>query len=276
LIDPIEALLGETMTDHHAKSKSHIPLALLFTDADEQILFVNDELLKIIDCPEAGAVVGEPFHQALGVDHKLVSQLMQDINQIGYVHDWPLELHPTTRSPLEVLCTGVAAYDDRGGFIGADITLRDPVLAGVPETPFTHHKDALHARIKQIQSEVETLEDRSSLQLYFMAQAYALEILLARMGGPRVCRTLDGIANRIIDKRSWPIRVKDGAFTFEKPDLPPDVYATLLVGIAHYAADVIGARMVAAEIQAVDEQMDPHLRDVARQAGLQGFFDDYL
>jgi hypothetical protein len=245
-------------------------LALMFTDAQGQVVFVDNNFLSLMKCPEAGVVVGEPLHRALRADSKVISQLLKDVSISGYVHDREIEVLPWSGDPVTVRCTGVATFDDREGFIGADFTLRDAALAKSDAPQPTHHRDALTTRIKQVHAEATSLESKILLQLYFSTQVSALEILLARLAGPRILHTLESKLNHASELQG--VYIKDGHLTFESKDIPADVYYALLNEVIKYSSGVIGRRMVSHELQIVDEQMDAESRRMAEQAGLRQLF----
>lgn len=251
------------------------PLGLVFTDARGQVVFVDYYFLHLVRCDDADKLIGSPLQAALGIEPLVAKQLLKKITQAGFVHEFPLTLKPGDQEPLEVLCTGVATFDDRDGFIGTDITLYDPALAGIPETQFTQHRQVLGTRIQQIQAEVEVLETQTQVQLYVQAQIGGLQILLARMGGPRIRDTLDTILSKMIAQQRWPIQMRDGALVFGNQELEAALYSALMAEVVHYSANVIGHRMVVQEMRAADGQMDKEVIGAVEPLGLRRFLDSH-
>ncbi len=248
-------------------------LALVFTDARGRVVFVDNNFLDLLNLSQPGTIVNQPLHQILHVDRAIITQLINDVAQTGYVHQRPLTLKVPEGSTLPILCTAVATRDSEGNFIGADLTLCCDDESTTPETPM-FHADVLYTRVKQIQSEAETLktlEEQARLQLYFTAQVNALQVLLGRMGGPRVQGTMEEIVNQTAKKNAWPIHINGGHFTADLKDEYAAVYLALLTEVIDYAASVIGRRAVQGEMQAVEEQMDTRSLQVADDCGLRSF-----
>jgi len=170
---------------------------------------------------------------------------------------------------MRVLCTGVATYDDRNSFIGADLTLRSSSSAAIIHQPLTH-ADSLSTHIQQVQAQAESLESEALLQVYVTAQLGALDILLARMGGPRVRKTLTTVAHKKAEQLGLPLCMADGIvkLTCRTREQDSSDCMALLQEVTNYAASVIGRRMVVDELRAVDGQMDVRTQDVADHAGL--------
>jgi len=259
-------VLGEARKTQESPSL----LALLFTDGDGRIVFVDSNFLKMMDYSEAGLAVGEPLYKILGIERQICSKMMQTVAQNGFVHNWPLELQSSTGKPTAVTCTGIATYDERHTFIGMDMTIRVQTSTEPPNALPPHHRAVLNTRIRQIQTEVRSHEDRA-LKTYTVAQIGAVEILLARMAGPRINQTLEQSLNKLAAQRASGFHIQNGHVVFDEAVLDPNIYLTLLKEVHRYAVGIVGRRMVISEMQAVDEQVDEHSREIADQAGLREF-----
>ncbi len=246
--------------------RSHIILALLFTDAQGVVIFADGHFLRLFNYTEAGMVVGEPLHQVLHIESQTAAQLLRTIAQTGYIIDMPLSAQSKSGDAMQVLCAGVATYDDRNNFIGADLTLRPSTSAALASHPLTH-QDSLSTHIQQVQAQAEALETHDLLKIYLTTQLSALDILLARMGGPRVRKTLNGVALKKAEQLGLPLRMADGDIHIDCGAAETNCTA-LLQEVANYASSIIGRRMVIDEMRAVDGHMDAHIRDIADHTGL--------
>jgi hypothetical protein len=236
-------------------------------------VFVDNKFLSLVGQSEARKLVGQPLDTIIQVAHEMISSLMQDIARAGYVHERPLVVTRGNGEQIETLCTGVASYDDRKSFIGADLTLRDPGQVS-PRQIATHH-DVLGARILQIEAEADTqaAQDEILGQLYFTALITTVEVLLGRMGGPRIQETLENIVNQGADLGRWPIQIKGGHFVISTSGVPPEAYHILLQGVVDYGRNIVGARLLSWEMRALDDQMKPETRDIAAAMGLRDWLD---
>jgi hypothetical protein len=275
------------------------PLALLFTDARGRIVFVDNNFLEMLNYPSATSLVGIPLHKVAGIDANALSALMQDVARTGYVHERPLALNGPDGVAIQVLCSSVATYNPEGEFIGVDMTFNDAADATLEEDTAPVHGDVLQSRILQIHTEAEARaqaqadeataharlqadealaraanqasqraqEERIFKQLYFTAQVNALQVLLARLGGPRVHATLEDRLNKSAAKNRWPIRILGGQITIGD-DMPVEGYQALLGSVVDYGANVAGRDWMLQEIHTVDTRMDARTCEIADQAGL--------
>jgi hypothetical protein len=243
-------------------------LGLVFTDARGRIVFVDNRFLNLVGELEAGALVGKPLNAVIHVANEAIRALIQDIAHSGYVHERQLTIVRGDGAPVETICTGVATYDDRKAFIGADLTLRDPSQAS-PNEPATH-SDVLGARIQQIEAEADAQAAQYEIlaQLYFTSLVSSIQVLLGRMGGPRVQATVEDIVNQRSAKGGWSIGLKGGHFIIVASGVPVEAYHTLLDEVLDYGRNVIGGKMLAYEMRAVDEHMKPETQTIADQYGL--------
>ncbi len=242
---------------------STIPLGLIFTDVKGQVVFVDYYFLHLVRCRNADQVIGSPLHETLGINAQLSRQFLKAITRDGFVHQLPLDIQSATGELIPVLCAGVATYDDRDTLIGIDISLFDPADAELPGTLMTHHQEVIGSHIQGMY-----LPAQSYAQIYVRAQIGGLQILLARMGGPRIRETLNVLLDKLINRHGWPMRIEAGQVAFDDDELDPTIYLTLMTEVARYATNVIGRRMVMQELQTVDGQMDQAAIEAVHPLGL--------
>lgn len=243
-------------------------LGLIFTDARGRIVFVDNKFLALVGQQEAQKLVGEPLNNVISVPHEAVSGLMHDVARAGYIHERRLVIMRGDGALVEALCSGVASYDDRKAFIGADLTLRDPRHATARQAA-THH-DVLGARIQQIEAEADAQATQHEVlaQLYFTALISTISVLLGRMGGPRIQSYIEDFINQASASKDWPIQVKGGHFVISTSGAPAEGYRALLMGVIEYGTAIIGRRLLTQEMRALDAQMKPETREVASAMGL--------
>lgn len=248
-------------------------ICLVFTDTAGRVVFVDSNFLALIRQPDAGYLVGEPLHTVLGVPQALVRGLMKTIGSVGFVHEAMMTIKDASGQTVEVACSGVAGYDERGNPIGVDFTLRD-ILITPPAEPLVSHQDVVSSRIKQIEQEViasAEQERQAFAQWYFTAQADALQVLLARMGGPHVRRSIEAEINQMAAENRWAVQLSSGHFMIGPGGAPDEAYRALLTRLIDYSVGLIGQRMVVKEMKIVDGQMSPHAQQIAGEAGLRHF-----
>ena len=240
-----------------SKEAQYTPHALLFTNFQRQVIFVNSELIHLLKRSEteARSLVGRPLEQVLGIDVEPARQLMQDVAKIGRIYSRPLTLQSANGSPVEVYCTVEATYNEKGECIGADLSLRPSAL------------------MKEKDLTVSTAQDydssqRSFLPLYIASQLEALRVLLIRVGGPRLGKTLEKILNETSERNVWPVRFSEGRLQGASATIEPTVYHALLVKAIYYAVSVVGPGIVEKQLKAGEDQMGPKAIAIANQIGL--------
>jgi serine/threonine-protein kinase len=241
-----------------AKEPQHTPHALLFTDVQGQVIFVNGHLLRLVGRAEADirSVIGKPLYDVLGISSDAARSLIQDVSRIGRLYNRSLTLQGRAGPPFPVLCTAEATYDEKGECIGADLSLRIAAETGAAAAEWSETPDRLDTG------------ERTYLQLYFTSQVDALRVLVLRVGGPRLGQTLDRILSETAARNAWPVNVGDGRVEVETAKADPHVYHGLLAKAVAYAVKVIGKKMVKRQMELVDEQMGQRSVDLARKLGL--------
>jgi hypothetical protein len=246
-------------------------LCLVFTDARGRIVFVDNNFLDLLGQNDATSLVGEPLYKILNVAPQKITELIAAIAQTGYIRDRSIEIQALDELLLRVACTGVATYDDQGAFVGADLTLYNDTQLMPSDVQFVDHGDILSARIKEIQDETEKQwqeEEHLSSLSYFTAQVMAIQVLLGRMGGPRVREMVEILVNQTANQHGWRVQLRGGHITVEEKAIPLDAYAVLMEQVIDYGTSIIGEQAILHEMQEVDIQMTAHEREVAGQAGL--------
>src|SRR5689334_17231775 len=94
-----------------------VALAMLFTNAMGQVVFVDRAFLTMMRYDDAGMVAGEPLHKVLGLDQKNALQLLDTLRRQGQVRDWELDFAQAGMS-VRLSLAGVATRDEGGNFIG--------------------------------------------------------------------------------------------------------------------------------------------------------------
>jgi hypothetical protein len=249
-------------------SEAPVPsLAMLFTDALGQVVFVDHTFLRLMNLAEAGSVAGEPLHKALGMEQKAARQLLEDLRAAGHIQDRQLELQSVKGRTMKVVFTGVATYDESGTFLGADLTLRD-LKRATNEIKMVERGDVIKTRVQQLLDDDAPVAAIDYVELYFKTQMEALHVLLVRLMGLWVRDQLDAVINEQAEQHGWGVRFRDGLFCMVFREDETEMYRILLGTAADYAVSLIGARIVAREMQTVDANMDSRAFEAAFNAGV--------
>ncbi len=256
-------------------SESPSAAALLFTDAAGRVVFVDSNFLRIFGYTDFGEIVGEPLSHVLGIGHRDAQELMHELARTGRIHERRLNLTDRRGHVQVMTCAGVATYDERGEFIGADLTFTSAAEAAVHEQAARHHFDTLNRHIRQTYDELGSGAvpdiDRESqlLTLYLKSHLDALTVLLSRLAGYRVCDTLARIFGDTVRKHGWPLMLRGSMISLLPGTIPPrEAYRELLAALIGYAGGVVGRRRVVTELAAVHRHTDPQVQMLADACGL--------
>ena len=241
-----------------AKEPQHTPHALLFIDMQGQVIFVNQSLLRLIEKRESEvrSVIGRPLNEVLGFEAAQTRALIQDVSRIGRVYDRPLRLPCSNGTHEQLLLTAEATYDEKGVCVGADLSLRSVSEGG-----------AQGAFLSSGSASLDTGE-RIYLQLYFSSQFDALRVLLVRLGGARLGKTLDRIVNETSARSGWPVQINEGRLEIDALRVEPHVFQGLLAKTVAYVVTVIGPAMVRRQMQSVEDQLGERSVQLANQLGM--------
>lgn len=266
LANAIIQALGGTVVGETQEVVTAIPPSLLMTNMLGQVIFVDNTCLKLLKRhhAEARTIIGKPLHEVLGLDRKVADQIIKDVSKGTRVMEQPITIIDSQRNSLSVLCTAAATQDDKGTFVGADISLQ--VLRESAEE---------FAEFKTISERLDTIEE-SFLQTYFTAQLEAIRHLLLQMAGKRVAANLEKIINETSQRNVWPVSMHDGQIDVQLRSTDSDIYRALLAKAVTYAASVMGSKLVAKEMTAVDNKMDARVLGLIKQLGLQDLLKELL
>jgi hypothetical protein len=247
--------------------------AVMFTNNLGQVIFVDQAFLDLMQYPEAGVVTGEPLFKALRLAPQSSKGLLDAVRQHGAVHDKFLDIESPKGEVLRISVNAIASLDERGNFIGADLTLRKrlEISTKEPETRPDLVEPQSKASViptRELIAEPTFADDSQFLQLYFTTQMKAVYVLYQRAIGLMARDHLDKIINQTAQKNAWKVQVKSGLFTSDLSGSAPEVYSVLLREVLAYGVRMMGEPLVTREIDKVDQQMHEGVRIMARQAGL--------
>lgn len=239
------------------------PAALLMTNMIGQVIFLDQPCLRLLRRrqSDARAIIGRALHEVLGINREQTEALMQQIGKSGQVKEHTLEMKDSTGTAITVWCSATATRDDKGSFVGADITLR-PV----------EHVILVQSDSNPRHQAMDTAEE-NVLQTYFIRQMSALRTSLVQMGGPRIGRNLDRIINETAQRNVWAVTISDGQISVDMNQANVDMYRALLAKGIAYGVVLVGKKMVLKGMQAVDKQMDEAMLQFVKDLRLYELFD---
>lgn len=254
---------GATTTQRERQSAS-TPVdnlaALLMTNMLGQVIFLDQPCLQLLKRHhnEARTIIGKPLHEVLGIPQKTAEQIVKDVSKSGKVEITRIEVKDTQDTTLAVAVNAVATYDDKRSFVGMDLTLTPIVTPSQVE---------LIIEFPTVETKLDSTEE-TFLQTYFTAQVETLRSLLVQLGGNRLGRNLEAIINETAQRNVWPVSMQDARVQVQLKNTEADIYRALLAKAVAYAVSVVGQRIVAKEMQVVDDRMDPRIVQFVKELGL--------
>ncbi|MFN8372779.1 MAG: protein kinase [Anaerolineae bacterium] len=262
--DMAKALSSALKSDTQEARGVAQPDALLMTNMLGQVIFVDQTCLKLLKrhYAEARTIIGKPITEVLGISAKESEQLLKEVSKSGRLDKRPLELKDGKGALVQVLCTIVATRDDKGGFVGADISMR-PVA------------DQVRSDFITVDKRLDTQEE-TYYQTYFQIQIKTLWDLAIQLGGRKLGANLDRIINETAQRNVWAISLQDGQAKVDQRSAAADVYRALLAKAVAYVVSIVGKKAVAKGMQSVDERTDPRILAQVGELRASQLFKDLL
>jgi hypothetical protein len=238
--------------------------ALMMTNMLGQVIFVDQTCLKLLKRHYADArhIIGKSMTEVLGLPPKDIEQLLKEVSKAGRLEKVPLTIKDSKGAGVQVLCTIVATRDDKGAFVGADLTLH-PIA------------DSNRSDFITVEQHLGT-KDESYYQTYFHTQLKALWELAVQLGGRKLGANLDRIINETAERNVWAISLKDGDAKIELRAAHADVYRALLAKAVAYVVGIVGKKAVAREMQRIDDRIDPRIMEQVSELRALQLFKDLL
>ena len=249
------------------ESSEPVP-ALMMTNMVGGVIFVDGQCLKLLrrHHNEARHIIGQPLTRVLGLNDGEAQNLIDQIANQGTVDNRQIEITDSKGNKVPVIFSAVATLDDKGGFIGADISL-EPVR----QAPTINEVDTFHTAEQHLNTREETI-----VQEYFTAHVDGLYDLMLEWAGKRVARNLENILNETSQRNVWAVKMTDGHITQELRHSDLDIYRALMAKAVTYAASVIGNKVVRKKVSAINKRMDKQAFEFAKRLGLHDVFEELI
>lgn len=242
--------------------------ALLMTNMAGQVIFVDQAALKMLKRHhnEARTIIGRTLSDVLGIPTTTANQLIADIAKAGRVDARRLEAHDATGTTFAVSCTAIATRDDKGAFVGADITLQQVMDIHIGSRPddFDTAEQFLNTR------------EETYLQTYFAAQMEQLWESLIQWGGKRLGANLENIVNETAQRNNWPVKMSNGSVNVELRSTDADIYRALMAKALVYGVSLVGKKVIVKSVQSADKKMDANVLSLVSELRINELFDEIL
>jgi len=265
-----------TMDPHVSSNDATSGTSFLFTDARGRIVFIDDMLIKLLGYSHPSLVTGKPLH-LLVTPMERAANLIDEIGSAGRVYNYEITLIDAREQNIDVRLSAVAARNQDGEFIGADVKIRVAQKTDDQQQAPASHDAAMASSIQKPGDEPAVAKPKNEraayLLLYFIAQIRTLYVLLARMGGPRIVTALEAVLGKLIAQKKWPMTILSGHVTTDDSEIPEEAYVELLRMVISFGTNIVGRAALVREMQIVDGNISNRAREIAEEGGLRQFLD---
>jgi serine/threonine-protein kinase len=260
------ALTGKDSSEYGAVG-GESPHAFLITNMLGQVIFVDGQGLKMLKRhhSEARTIIGKQLADVLGSDPGYTNEIVNELAKEGEIVDRELFIADAKGKEFAVMFSAVATTDDKGSFVGADVTLRKVVTFAVADSD----SDSFHTAEQHLNTREELV-----LQTYFATHIEAIYKMMTQWMGKRSSANLERIINETAERNVWAVKMIDGHVTVQFDRADSDIYRALMAKGVTYAISVIGKKSVRSQIESTDKKMDSDILEFANALGLRDVFDD--
>ena len=237
--------------------------AILMTDDMGKVVFVDSHFLALMGYEEAGVVIGEPLHRALGSASNVINQLIDELREAGQIFDRPLQLQDMDGHAVQVRFAAHSTYDHRGLFIGADLSL-----------------EAVMDEIEPIPTKIRLAKiDTHLLEAYFAPHIQSVSEYVIMLGGKSVRTAVEKLINDTGWQNGWPVRWQGNRIISElpaseaSPQRQMEIYTALMTKLMLYATRITGKQQITKRIQKLEKKLN---NDALAQADKVGYRQSVL
>jgi hypothetical protein len=250
--------------DAFNRAKPLVPLGILYTDPQGEIVFANRNSLVLVRYAQDEPAIGSTLHQVLGLERHEVEGLLA-VSKPGERAGLILMVDAGDAPARFVLCSSKPAFEYRGNFIGTNITLSALEEVHVREAGLVEETGL--DELIETAAEEEAPEE-NHLEAYFASVLEATQALLARLAGPAVREDLVRAVDALAAGNGWPVRVQEEQFAAGAPEAALDIYSALVQEALDYATAVVGRRVLAHAIEALHAGQGADVLEAADESGL--------
>ena len=263
-----DALVHKDKKATASSEKVEIQDALLMTNMLGQVIFVDGQCLKILKRHhnEVRHIIGKPLHEVLNIAPQLTKQFVEQLSNEGTIDEAELEITDANGKQVVIILSGAATKDDKGDFVGADVSIRIAVDAN----------NIISSGNFQTMGHLLDNRDEAVLHAFFSNHIDGFYDLMVNWAGNRAGRNLENIINETASRNLWAINMNDGHVTLELQSADIDVYKALIVKATDYAIKVIGKKAVKKRLDKTNKAMDEHMLRLVHELGLYDIFDGLL
>lgn len=146
----------------HSAFLDNVTDGVLFTNPNDEVIYVNPAFLRMVDAPSSGDVLSCALPDALWEVPEEKTGLFRDLHAGRYVREREWTWRGFRGRPLVVLCNASPILNDQGEYIGAALALRDITVRRALELELRQQNEAYAKLVKELQHNLEVLRETQS------------------------------------------------------------------------------------------------------------------
>lgn len=243
---------------------------MLFTNAEDTLISVSPNFLKLLGLPDDTTLIGEPVWVALQMPAEAFDNLRQTARKETVVKEWPHVLARQEGLPLNLTLSAVAAFSDRREFTGLNLLAR----VVVPEEDLSslelqaEQRDLAASILTQLG--MEKSAQQQELKAYFYAEFKALYNLMLDTSGPSFATTFLGILRLTSNQHNWNVEVagQEVLLPRGRQELSAEDLKTLLTALRDYAQKAAGPDLMRDTLRSLQTKLSQNVLETAKKQGL--------
>lgn len=235
---------------------------VLFIGADQKMVTANPALAYLLPKDkDFGSVAGKQINQVLNTEFERFQKVLDEIARKGFAGLDNLVLLNGDGEAVPARLSGVANYDERGRYNGADIILTVRVKDEAPQST----EDSL-------EPQTAGNLDEKLVEAFVVEKIHTLYMITVRFGGINVAKSLQRTVNTNAQQLGTSIHM-DGpnlVLDGQSHEHNLEIYHKLLRTAINYSISITPITVISRLIEKMECELDPELIEAGKRAGLYG------
>jgi hypothetical protein len=239
---------------------------VLFVGLDHKVVTANPALAYLLPKDkDFGSVAGKQINQVLNTEFERFQKVLDEIARKGFAQMDSLILLNGEGEAVTAKLSGVANYDEKGRYNGADIILTVLVKNDSPQSA----EDNLE------QPDSRSLDEKL-VEAFVVEKIHALYMITVRFGGINVAKSLQRTVNTHAQQLGSSIHMDGPNLVLDAQSHQHnlEIYRKLLRAAINYSISITPISVISRLIEKMESELDPELVEAGKRAGLYGLHID--
>lgn len=242
---------------------------LVFLDAKNKIVTFSNNFMLLVGAENKFQYNNMPLHRALGVDAKIMENILEKIAKQGSINNYPLTIG--TAESKNVLLTALALVGPQDKYDGAGIVLTTDLVPKNGDVPPLNAEQKGLVEYFLGKAGIGIDEDAPVLKYYFLEQIRLLYSLTYEFHGPHSADALLNFIAQKAQENGWGIHI-EGQHIYIPEEYEGQVLVTslskLLKEARSFIAYSVSLSLVDQEMGKFDKSLDGDMLKIIDRYGL--------